>query len=70
MKFTRAQALDYLIERDITDIEQMLADNDLTFLDSILRAGFDGYESFNNRQLAEEIRHSAEDDGEEIEVTE
>jgi hypothetical protein len=69
MKFTRAQALDYLVERDITDIEQMLADNDIAFIDSVLRAGFDGYESFNNSQLEEEIRHSVADD-EEVEVTE
>ena len=68
MKYTRKEALDYLVERDITDIEQMLADNDIVFIDSILRAGFDGYESFNNSQLAEEIRHSTSDE-DEIEVT-
>lgn len=66
MKYNRQEAIDYLVKRDIADIEQMLADNDTVFIESILSAGFYGYETLTNPQLAEEIQHSTSDEEEVI----
>lgn len=65
--YTRTEAIDYLVQRDESDIQQMINQDDWDYLEGILRNGFVGYATLSNDDLKTEIENSTADD-QEIEV--
>jgi hypothetical protein len=51
----REEAIKKLIGEDITDLQQMFANNDYFYIEDILSGGFQGYLSYTNEMLALEI---------------
>jgi hypothetical protein len=53
--FDRDKAVDELINNDINTIQDTSAYNDYSYLDSLLRCGFRGYESMTEEELMQEL---------------
>jgi hypothetical protein len=53
--FDRLKAVDELINNDINTIQDLSAYNDYSYLDSLLRCGFRGYESMTDEELMQEL---------------
>ena len=68
MTYTREEAINFLVDLDSSDTQQMINQNDWTYLDAILREGFIGYAKYTNKELKEEIEERSADD-EEIVIT-
>jgi hypothetical protein len=54
---SRDEMIDALISDDINSIHESKGEyNDETFIDSLLRSGFEGYENFTDEELEAECR--------------
>jgi hypothetical protein len=53
---SRNEMIDALISDDINSIHESKGEyNDETFIDSLLRSGFEGYENFTDEELMQEL---------------
>jgi hypothetical protein len=68
MTYTRKEAIKFLVDLDIDDISQAAANNDFTFVTSILNNGFEGYDNISNIELRDEIQQRALEGSEEVEI--
>lgn len=62
MTYTKQEAIDFLVDLDSSDIQQMINQDDWTYLEAILRSGFIGYDKYTNKELQEEIEERSADD--------
>lgn len=60
--FTQDKAIEWLIDDDINDLQQMFMNDDFSYIHDILSGGFDGYNSFTKDQLAQEISERKEEE--------
>ncbi len=65
MKYTRKEAIEWIVNDQISVIEQLRQDGDTGFLEHILWTGFDGYDKYTNKELIEEIYERSNPDNEE-----
>ena len=52
---TREEALKKLLDNECSTVEQMVLQNDLSYVNDIFTSGFKGYINFTNKELASEL---------------
>lgn len=55
MTFTYDEAIEWLVDDDIDDLQQMFANGDFTYIGDLLKGGFCGYYKYTKEQLVREI---------------